>query len=107
MLIKENYDLSNGNTESNEVLVPNNWRVTATTSNIPEGYAVDIEFYVAGENGQYAPLTDEKDRHIKLTINKNTTASINLSGVNAAKGKVKIVVQENAQGLIDIDSINN
>lgn len=106
-LIKNAYNLAGGNSETSEVENPNNWRVTATTSGMPAGQSVELKFFVAGEDDKYAPLTDENYRHIKLEINTNTTVSINLGGVNAAKGKVAIVVTDDAVGLIDIDSINS
>ena len=106
-LIKNAYNLSNGHSESEEVNNPNNWRITATTTEMQPGQSIELAVYVAGEDNKYAPLTDENDRHIKKTIDTNRTVSINLAGVNAAKGKVEIIVPDDTVGLIDIDSINS
>ena len=105
-LIKNAYNLALGNTESDEVTSPDNWRVTYTTAGMTAGKGIDLHFLVAGENNQYGPLRDRNRRPVIETVSENKTDSLNFGGVNAAKGKIEIKVPEGAVGTITIDSIN-
>lgn len=110
-LIVDTYDLSNGNTESTEVVSPNNWRVTATTTGCPAFQYVRVDFEVEDEAGNWSPLTDEDDHAIHITLRGNATKSVGALGVNGANGRVVVRPQTgqtgSASGTINVDSINS
>jgi len=106
-LIVTAHDLSTGNATSTEVVAPNNWRVTATTTGCPLLQDVFVTFEVEDEQGNWALLTDEKDHPIKMKIRGNSSESRNPIVVNAANGRVIVRPPVGAEGTINIDSINS
>lgn len=108
-LIKTDYDLSGGAVLSDEVVAPNNWRVTATTTSCPAKQRVKLIFEVEDEQGNWASVTDEKDTVISFTLIGNETKSRNILVANAANGRMRIVPKEMLEaisGTINVDSIN-
>jgi hypothetical protein len=105
--IKTDYDLSGGSVLSDEVSTPNNWRVSATVTDGLPRQRVKCILEVEDELGNWDTIRDDMGRVISFMIIGNDTVSINPIVVNGANGRVRIVPKGNAEGTINVDSINS
>lgn len=106
-LILTDYDLSGGVQDSSEVVAPNNWRITATTTGCPALQYTRVDVYVEDEQGNWAIATDASGHAIHMTLKGNQSKSINPIVVNAANGLVTVrPPKESPSGVINVDSIN-
>ena len=106
-LIVTAYDLTGGTTLSTEVVAPSTWRVTATVTGGLPRQRVKCILEVEDEQGNWSPLKDDVNRVISLMVVGNDTVSTNALLANAANGRVRVAPKADAEGTINVDSINS
>lgn len=106
-LVVTAYDLTGGTTLSTEVALPSTWRVSATVTGGLPRQRVKCILEVEDEQGNWSPLKDDMNRVISFMIVGNTTESVNALIVNGANGRVRVAPKADAEGTINVDSINS
>ena len=106
-LILEDYDLSGGAQDSSEVASPNNWVVTATTTECGSRDFNCVSLWVEDTEGNWTLLLDDDDKAFSMQLKGNETKRLNAFGVNANAGLARVVpVAGSGVGTINIDSTN-
>lgn len=106
-LILTSHDLSTGKGVSSEVSnINDKWRITAKTTGCPDLQEVRIDVWVAGEDGNYAPLL-KGDLVQSFTLTGNQTRTFGIEDVNATSGKIVAYGKTGQVGSITVDSVTS
>ena len=107
-LILTSHDLSTGKGTSSVVSnINDKWRITATTDGCPAKQEVRLDVWVAGGDGNYAPLRREDGTVYELTLTGNQTRTLGIDAVNATSGKIVAYGKTGQVGSITVDSVTS